>query len=197
MNLEQELLKSIFNGNRKSFEILFRTQYARLCAYAISFVSQEDIAEDIVSEVFLKLWERRKSIQITGSVSSYLFKAVKNSCLNYLSREKNKKKTVSENEVQLLDLKMTYTISDKYPLNDLLSKELEEKIKYEIEQLPPQCREIFYLSRFEEMTHKEIAEKLNISENTVKVQVYRALVKLRKGLKDYLPLLLLKFPDFF
>ena len=92
---------------------------------------------------------------------------------------------------------MTYTISDKYPLNDLLSKELEEKIKYEIEQLPPQCREIFYLSRFEEMTHKEIAEKLNISENTVKVQVYRALVKLRKGLKDYLPLLLLKFPDFF
>jgi RNA polymerase sigma-70 factor (ECF subfamily) len=197
MNLEQELLKSVFKGDKKGFEILFKTYYKRLCAYAVSFVSQNDLAEDLVTDVFLRMWEKKEAISITGSVSSYLFKSVKNSCINYLSREKSRKLMVSENEVNLLDLKMKYTISDKYPLSDLIGHELEEKIRMEIEKLPDQCREIFYLSRFEELSHKKIADRLGISENTVKVQIYRALIKLRKGLKDYLPIIILHFPVFF
>ncbi len=186
MNLEQELLKLVSQGDKKSFEILFRTYYNRLCAYAISFVSRNDVAEDIVIDVFLKFWERRESLQITDSVSFYLFQAVKNSCINYLNREKYRKLTVSENEVKLLKLKTDYSISDKYPLTDLIGRELEEKIRQEIEKLPEQCRQIFCLSRFEDLPHKEIAKKLGISENTVKVQIYRALVKLRNELKYYL-----------
>lgn len=197
MNLEQELLKSVYKGNKKGFEILFRTYYKRLCAYAVSFVSQNDLAEDIVTDVFLKLWEKRETLNVPESVSSYLFQSVKNSCINYLNREKNRKNTISENEINLLNLKIKYPVSDKYPLTDLIGQELEEKIRTEIEKLPEQCREIFYLSRFEELSHKEIAEKLGISENTVKVQIYRALIKLRAGLKDYLPILILQFPDFF
>lgn len=197
MNLEEELLKSVFKGNKKGIEILFRTYYKRLCAYAASFVTHNNIAEDIVSNVFLKLWEKRENLVIKESVSSYLFKSVKNSCLNYLKREKSRKKLVSENDVNLLDLKIQYPLSDKYPLAELIGQELEEKIKLEIEKLPEQCGLIFYLSRFEELSHRQIAEKLGISENTVKVQIYRALTKLRLGLKDYLPLLILKFPDFF
>ena len=197
MNLEHELLKTVFKGSKEGFEILFRTYYKRLCAYALSFVSQNDLAEDLVIDVFLKLWEKRETLNITDSVSSYLFRSVKNSCINYLNREKSRKYTISENEVNLLNLKMEYTISDKYPLTDLIGKELEEKIRMEVEKLPVQCREIFYLSRFEELSHKEIAKKLGISENTVKVQIYRALIKLRKELKDYLPIILLKFPGFF
>lgn len=197
MNLEQELLRSVVKGNKKGFEILFRTYYKRLCAYAVSFVSQNDLAEDIVTDVFLKLWEKRETQSIPESVSSYLFQSVKNSCINYLNREKNRKNTISENEINLLNLKIKYPVSDKYPLTDLIGQELEEKIRTEIEKLPEQCREIFYLSRFEELSHKEIAEKLGISENTVKVQIYRALIKLRTGLKDYLPILILQFPDFF
>jgi len=197
MNLEHELLKSILEGRKEGFEILFRTYYKRLCAYALSFVSQNDLAEDLVIDVFSKLWEKREMLNITDSVSSYLFRSVKNSCINYLNREKSRKYTISENEVNLLNLKMEYTISDKYPLADLIGKELEEKIRTEVERLPVQCREIFHLSRFEELSHKEIAKKLGISENTVKVQIYRALVKLRKELKDYLPIIFLKFPGFF
>ncbi|HBL74644.1 MAG TPA: RNA polymerase sigma-70 factor [Prolixibacteraceae bacterium] len=197
MNLEQELLRSVVKGNKKGFEILFRTYYKRLCAYAVSFVSQNDLAEDIVTDVFLKLWEKRETLNIPESVSSYLFQSVKNSCINYLNREKNRKNTISENEINLLNLKIKYPVSDKYPLTDLIGQELEEKIRTEIEKLPEQCREIFYLSRFEELSHKEIAEKLGISENTVKVQIYRALIKLRTGLKDYLPILILQFSDFF
>ncbi|MGV8092665.1 MAG: RNA polymerase sigma-70 factor [Mangrovibacterium sp.] len=197
MNLEKELLKSVSEGNKKGFEILFRTYYMRLCAYAAGFVSQNDLAEDIVTDVFLKLWERRETLSISESVSSYLFQSVKNACINYLNREKSRKYTVSENEVKLLNLKITYHISDKYPLNDLIGRELEEKIRTEIDKLPEQCREIFYLSRFEDLSHKEIAERLGISENTVKVQIYRALIKLRSGLKDFLPVIFLQFPDFF
>ena len=64
-----------------------------MCAYAVSFVSQDDIAEDIVTDVFLKLWEKRETLNITVSVSSYLFQSVKNSCINYLNREKSRKNT--------------------------------------------------------------------------------------------------------
>ncbi|MDX9881167.1 MAG: RNA polymerase sigma-70 factor [Prolixibacteraceae bacterium] len=197
MNLEQELVRSVANGNKKGFEILFRTYYKRLCAYAVGFVSQNDIAEDLVTDVFLNFWEKRESLTIHKSVSSYLFQSVKNSCINYLNREKSRKHIISENEAALLALKIKYPVSDKYPLTDLIGRELEEKIKAEIEKLPEQCREIFYLSRFEERSHKEIADQLGISENTVKVQIYRALIKLRVGLKDYLPILILQFPEFF
>jgi len=197
MNLENELLKSVFKGNKKGFEILFRTYYKRLCAYACSFVSQNDLAEDLVTDVFLKLWEKRDQLVITESVSSYLFRSVKNSCINYLNREKSHKQMVSENELSLFNLKIQYPVSDRYPLTDLIGRELEDKIKEEIEKLPEQCREIFYLSRFEDLSHKQIAEKLGISENTVKVQIYRALIKLRSGMKDYLPIIFLQFPDFF
>lgn len=197
MKLEHELVKSVSRGNKKGFEILYRTYYKRSCVYAYTFVSQYDVAEDIVGDVFLRLWERRETLNITDSVSSYLFQSVKNSCINYLTREKSKKQTVSENEINLLNLKINYPVSDKYPLMDLIGQELEAKIKLEIEKLPDQCKEIFYLSRFEELSHKEIAHQLGISENTVKVQIYRALIKLRIGLKPYLPIILLQFPDFF
>ncbi|MGD9557753.1 MAG: RNA polymerase sigma-70 factor [Mangrovibacterium sp.] len=191
MNLEQELLDSIYKGNKTVFEILFKTYYNRLCAFAVNFVSRNDLAEDIVADVFLKLWEKKESVNITDSISSYLFRAVKNSCINYLNREKSRSHTISENEISLLNLKLEYLISERYPLTDLIGKELEERIKTEIEKLPGQCREIFYLSRFEDFSHKEIAEKLGISENTVKVQIYRALSKLRQGLKDYLAIFIL------
>jgi RNA polymerase sigma-70 factor (ECF subfamily) len=197
MNLEQEIFKSIKKGNKTAFEMLFQTHYQRMCAYAVSFVSQDDLAEDIVAEIFIRLWEKRESVDITVSVSSYLFQSVKNSCINYLNREKSRKNTISENEINLLNLKITYPISDKYPLSDLIGRELEEKIKTEVEKLPERCREIFCLSRFENLSHKEVAEKLQISENTVKVQIYRALTKLRIELKDYLPLIIQFFPKFF
>ena len=197
MNLEQEILNSVYKGNKKVFEILFRTYYNRLCAYAASLVSRTDLAEDLVTDVFLKLWEKRDSINITDSISSYLFRSVKNSCINYLERERSRKYIVSENEVNLINLKLEYPVSDKHPLTNLIGKELEERIKIEIEKLPGQCREVFYLSRFEDLSHKDISEKLGISENTVKVQIYRALVKLRQELKDYLPVIILQFPGFF
>ncbi len=197
MKLEQELIKSISKENKKGFEILFRTYYKRMCAYALTFVSQADIAEDIVEDVFIKLWEKRATLNFTGSVSSYLFRSVKNSCINYLTREKNRKQTVSENEINLLNLKINYPVSDNYPLLDLIGKELEEKIKEEIDKLPAQCKEVFNLSRFEELSHQEIADKLGISKNTVKVHMYRALSKLRVGLKPYLPVIFIQFPDFF
>jgi len=197
MDFGDELAKLVFKGNKKGFEILFRTYYKRLCAYAVSFVSLNEIAEDIVTDVFLKMWEKREDLVITESVTSYLFRAVKNSCINYLEREKNRKQTVSENEVNLLNLKIRYPISDSYPLSDLIGQELERKINFEIKKLPEQCAEIFRLSRMEELSHKEIADKLGISENTVKVQIYRALIKLRSGLEDYLPILILSFSDFF
>ncbi len=197
MNLDHELVKSIFRGNKDAYEILFKTYYRRLCTYAVSFVSRNEIAEDIVTDVFLKLWEKRESLTITDSVPSYLFQSVKNSSINYLMREKGRKQMISENEIKLLDLKITYPVSDEHPYAELIGQELERKIREGIDKLSERSREIFYLSRFKDLSHKEIAEKLGIAENTVKVHVYKSLIKLRDELKDYLPLIFIKFPDFF
>ncbi len=190
--LEQELIRSIKKGNQKSFELIFKSYYERLCRYANTFIRQKETSEDIVKDVFLKMWEKRENSQITSSLSGYLFKSVHHACLNYITREKDRNKLISENEIHILNLRMNHPVSKDYPLANLIVQELEEKIKVEIEKLPKQCQEIFKLSRINDLSHKQIAEQLGISQNTVKVQIYRALLKLKDALKPYLPILVLQ-----
>lgn len=191
-SLERELINSIKKGNQKAFELVFKSYYERLCRYANTFLHQKETAEDLVKDIFLKMWEKRENFQITSSLSGYLFKSVHNACLNYTSREKDKNRLISENEINLHHLQFNQPLSYDYPLANLLRQELEEKIMEEIENLPQQCKEIFKLSRLSDFSHKQIANQLGLSQNTVKVQIYRALLKLKDSLKPYLPILILQ-----
>ncbi|TKG96890.1 RNA polymerase sigma-70 factor [Puteibacter caeruleilacunae] len=186
MKTDADLVKAIANGGKKDFEILFKRYYPRMCSYAFTILKDSELSEDIVSEFFLKLWDRYHILRISGSVSSYLFQSVRNDCINYLTREKYNKNTVSENEITLLHLRLKYNCSEDNPYMNLVSKELAERIQKEIAALPPQCREIFELSRIEQLSHEEIATRLGISKNTVKVQIYRALLRFKIRLSPYL-----------
>lgn len=185
-SLEKALTESLKKGSQKSFEIVFKTYYARLCVYAQGYTKQTEIAEDIVKDFFVYLWDNREKISVNTSLSGYLFRSVHNLCINFLEREKRKNKTILIEDLAVLELTIKQPLSGDYPLGNLLARELENEINAQISKLPGQCREIFQLSRFDGFSHKEIAEKLKISENTVKVQVFRALCKIRNALFTFL-----------
>jgi RNA polymerase sigma-70 factor (ECF subfamily) len=190
--LERELIESIKNGNTKSFELVFKTYYKRLCTLAFDYTRQLETAEDIVKDFFVAFWDNRKTIEIKTSLSGYLFRSVRNACINYLLRNKERNNTISIEEVNWLEIKINEPLSNDYPIGNLLTKELEEQISDIIDKLPEACREIFKLSRFDDLSHKKIAVQLNISENTVKVQIYRALKHLKEAI-SVIAIFLLKF----
>ena len=170
------LLKRIKKGDDKAFETIFREYYSALCFYAKKFTLQADIAEEIVQNIFFKLWEMRVELKIHTSLKSYLFKSVHNNSIKYLNSKKFEEDYRKFNEEIILNKR------DYLPDFDL-----SEKINKSIEELPPQCRKIFILNRYENLKHKEIAKKLGIAEKTVEVQIRRANMALRKKLQEYLP----------
>ena len=167
-------VERIKNNDKYAFEIIFKKYYKHVYGYAKYYLNDSDTCHDIAQDIFGTLWEMRSSLNITGSLKSYLFISVKNKCLNHIKKQNIKQKVTSE------------LFSNEEYLNDgydiVFSNELKLKLDTIIEQLPAQCREIFHLSRFRGLKHKEIAEKLNISPKTVETQIYRALKVFKKNL---------------
>ena len=176
--------------SRKDFEALFNDHYSRLCAYAYNFLKEQEGSEEVVQEVFFKLWINRKEIHIESSMESYLYRSVRNASLNLIKhiniREKYK-------EYNRKEIEYSEQIN-KDPMN---ASELELKIRASIDLLPEQRKKIFILSRYEQLKYREIAEQLDISVKTVENQMGKALQFLRKELADYLPLIVLFFNHFF
>lgn len=139
-----------------------------------------DDAEDIVQEVFYKIWKNRAHLDENKSFSAYLFSAVKNSSLNLLDHKKHENKYAEIMAVLYLRQRQDDGIET------LVAKDLEQDFNKALEHLPLECRKIFELSRFEGLKYQEIAERLNISIKTVETQMSRALFKIRFELKDHL-----------
>jgi len=187
MNLysDQEIVGNIINSNENAFEFIFLNYYQVLCIYALSIVRDKIIAEEIVQDVFVKLWEKRADLSIKSSLKAYLYRSVHNHGLNYLKHQLVQQKFTADLLVN--SSIFVSPLSPDYPLANMLSQELGDKINQSVSALPNQCREVFLLIRYDDHSYEEAAEKLNISINTVKTQLKRAISKLRESLKDYLP----------
>lgn len=172
------------------FEKLFKSHYSQLCSYANLFLNDPDASEDIVQEVFFKLWKNRAELSINTTIKSYLFRAVRNGCLNVIDHLSIRDAYKAFNEEDI-------NRSQENPIDETVVSELEQRIKETIDQLPTERRKIFILSRYEGLKYREIAEQLNISVKTVENQMYQALRFLREKLVDYLPLVLLIFKGLF
>ena len=183
---EHYLAASIKKGDQKSFELLFKSYYPGLCKYARNIVHNESTAEDLVMDIFVGIWESPDKFIVSTSISGYLFQSVHNHCLNYLTRKHKQFTELSAETIEQLNALMPPDVSAD-PLGSIDMLELIDRIEKSIEHLPEECRKIFILSRTEELSHKEIAVQLGISENTVKVQIYRALLKMHVLLKEFLP----------
>jgi RNA polymerase sigma-70 factor (ECF subfamily) len=172
--LDFKYVKGIRSNDPAAFASLFRKYYEQLFYFALRFLKDSQTAENIVQDVFVKLWEKREEWHVQSSVKAYLYTAVKNRSLNYIKREKS---MVSVEEVSVNQMDEIPS-----PEESLIENEIMEAVQGAIEKLPQQCRCVYQMKRYDGMTYSEIAEILNVSINTVKTQMKRALKSLHKNL---------------
>jgi RNA polymerase sigma-70 factor (ECF subfamily) len=168
--------KKIQSGDLKTFEKLYKKLFPELQSYAFRILRDEFLSEEVVQDVFLKIWQKRGAIKIKGSVSGYLYSITHNLAINAAIQKKTYKNKVN----QIVSEEIWQQIHNTFAVMDNVSKKIEKeetelKIKALIETLPKQCKTVFLLSRFENMTNQEIAQKLDISIHTVRAHLYHAL----------------------
>ncbi|RYD59571.1 MAG: RNA polymerase sigma-70 factor [Sphingobacteriales bacterium] len=164
------------------FEQTFKSHFKALHAYACTILKDEATAEEMVQNVFYKLWEKKEQVTVQQSLSAYLYRSVYYECLNYIKHTKVKSAYQSH---------ATYHTSELQQASDSASlRQLQEKIDEALRDLPEQCRTIFQMSRFEELKYREIANRLGLSVKTVENQMGKALRILREKLADFLPALI-------
>lgn len=173
---ERALINKIKQGDIKAYETLFHTYYAYLCAFATKVLLNPEAAEEIVQDFFVKLWESRAEITIDTSVKNYLFRSVKNRCLNHIKHEKIKTRHAE---------KVLSSASQSQTSHQFYEVFLADEIEKSIAALPAKRREIFRLSRQEGLKYREIAERMNLSVKTVEAQMGLAIKHLREKLKKY------------
>lgn len=168
---KNDIRQILDEGQADAFTNLYTQFFQKLLIESNKYVKDAQVAEEIVQDVFLKIWERSENLAQITSLKSYLYRAVINSSINYLNRQKS-----LEQHHQKIAKEFTEDDLDR------LDEENEVIIKLfaEIEKLPPKCREIFKLNRFEHLKYKQIAEKLDISERTVENHIANALKILRE-----------------
>ena len=179
MNRQEEktLFERIKKSDDKAFEILFHKYYRYLCLFATKIINDNDAAEEIVQDFFVKLWEKREQLKIETSLKNYLFRSVKNLCLNFIQHNRTKMRYA---QIVISEVETNFSDESNYP-----EIELSEKIEESINSLPEKRKEIFRLSRQEGLKYHEIAQKLNISIKTVETQMSMAIKTLRELLKKY------------
>lgn len=166
----------------KGFEALYKNLYTPLYRYAMGLLADEMQSEEVVQDVFMRLWQQRLDINIETNIQAYLYRAVHNQIMNLLNHEKvkDKYKTYAKNRTA------QYAES---PAQTVYAKELKSKIEAALKKIPEKCSVIFHLSRQEELSYKEIAQRLDISIKTVENQMSKALKIMREELQAYLPIL--------
>jgi len=169
---ENFLFSKIQNGDNKAFEHLFKKHYIYLVAFANSFIHEIDISENIVQNIFVKLWEKRAKYQIT-SLKGYLMVAVRNSCQNEIKRLQHERTYKQAKKTEIIIEETNYPDSRAMDI-----------ITHAINQLPEQRKRIFKLNRLDGLKYREIADQLNISQKTVEAQMGKALKYLRKTLLE-------------
>lgn len=186
LHTEKELVKKLSEGDSFAFEVLFYKYRNKVKGFAVKMVPAQVDPEEIVQEVFVKLWLKKEALNPDKEFQSYLFSVAKNLILDHLKSAVNRKLYfVGEHFLQDL-------LFDEGPENQIRDG-VEEKLQQLINEIPERRREIFRLSRFEGLSYKQIAERLKISENTVDSQIRNALAFLRKELRVVVALAFLFF----
>ena len=183
------LVAALRQDSHEAFIRIFRQYYNNLVLFAGQFIFDKLTCEDIVQNVFLKLWKERKNLEVHSSLRSFLTVQVQNMSLNHLRHDKVKARYESELQIAILALS---------PEEHIFYSELNEAFESALSQMEPVLRETLLLSRNDKLKYPEIAKKLNISVRTVEDRISKALKFLRNNLRDFnyiIPLLLL-FKDF-
>lgn len=181
-------IPSLRKGEKKAYEGIYNEFFGVLYHLCLQYLHDEKVAEEIVQDTFLKLWEIRESLNDQINIRNFLYTITKNNCLNYLRNQKISLK--HQENMKYLEMQFNYGAFEKLG-NYIQFEELRNKINDAISKLPAEVTQTFKLSRFEELSYKEIATQQSISIKTVEARISKALRILRVELKDYLPLIYL------
>lgn len=171
-----QLIQALKNGDPKAYTFLVDTYHHKLCVYAYSFTHNQDLSEDIVQNVFMRIWNKRKNLKDDFVLTNFLYKSVYNEFIDQYRSQKS-----------------LYPLEKKYidALNSIIENEEEHSldriiklVKQEIQKLPPKCKEVFLLSKEEGLTNIEIAEYKNISIKSVEAHITKAFSILRDSLGE-------------
>lgn len=167
---------------------MFLLYFDKLYYFAKSYLEDDQEAKEITQNVFFKFWQKRASLKIDSNLNAYLFKMIKNDCLDYFKHQKVKENY--QNNIQNQRASLNHASLQDHPSLKLIETELEERVNQILDQLPPRCKQIFIKSRFEGLRYKEIAHEMDISVKTVENQISKALRFFRRELQDYMGLFL-------
>ena len=182
----KDIIEELLQDSSQAMKHMFDMFYKPLCCYAVRYVSSMPVAEEIASDVMLKIWQNRHHGSYRAETfREYLYTATRNTALNYLKQQQNRRKLSDNWAEQLRD-----ELLEETPLDSMITEETQLKIDRLMDTLPEQCRKVFQMSRFDDMSYEEIATQMDISVNTVKYHIKTALQKLRGGMGDILMLLL-------
>jgi RNA polymerase sigma-70 factor, ECF subfamily len=188
MNMKQfsdeMLIEMLLNENQEAFEEIYDRYWFLLYSIAYRKIKSKEDAQELVQELFLKLLIRRSQLVIHSSVRAYLMSALKKSIINYIRAH-------TSQSVHLYNYQRQQLHQENPTESDVIVKELNKLIDENVALLPEHCQEIFILSRYQDLTHKEIADKMNISTKTVANQINKALRMLKLPLREYANLLLI------
>ncbi|HEY8387723.1 MAG TPA: RNA polymerase sigma-70 factor [Parasegetibacter sp.] len=167
-----QLMEAFRKGEAAAEDLIFRRYFRQLCFFADHYVNDIHAAEDIVSETFVKMYQKRSEFEKPENIKAFLFVAIRNACINYLEARKR-----SKNVIRVIE---SLTTNTDEPLttvvqNEMLFAGLVHEIYAEIENLPDKCRTIFKMIYFQQLGTEEISSKLNINPQTVRSQKARAL----------------------
>ncbi len=170
-------------GDEKGFSEIYDRYWALLYHHAYKLLRDEALAQDIVQEVFVTLWDKKDDLDLRSSVNAYLYAAVRNKVLNVIQKEKHQKRYLAS---------IVHFVKSSEAITDhvLREKMLQEKIEKEVAHLPAKMRHVFEMSRIHHLSYKEIAQELQLSDKTVKKQVSNAIRILRFKLSSFLSLLI-------
>ncbi len=176
---DEHILSLLASNDEKSIDLLFDKYYTYLCNVIYRVINDSDYAEDIVQEIFMDIWKKREKINVQTSLRAYLRRAAVNRSLNHIRKQRMK---FDDDEDAVLDIESS-TIDGQTTME---KNELERRIHESIDALPPKCKLVFSMSRFENMSYQEIADALGISIKTVENQISKALRILRSAVQSYL-----------
>ena len=181
----KKIIDSLIDDSPQAMKHIFDMFYKPLCFYAVRYVNNMPVAEEIVSDVMYKIWQNRHHGYRAESFREYMYTATRNTALNHIKQQQNKKKFSDIWVEELRNELIEETPSDK-----MIAEETQSKLYSLIDALPEQCRKAFVMSRLEDFTYDEIATHMGISTNTVKYHIKAALQKLRSGMEGVLVLLI-------
>lgn len=173
-NQAQQLLERLYTDDEEALHLIFKAYYPLVCQCMLRIIPAQDTVEDLAQEVFIRFWQKRHQIVVNTSLQAYLRQMAINEALGYLRRRR-------------FFEEIPYTLeTDSDPIQEAQFTDLQDAIREGMDKLPPKCKVVFTLSRFEGLSYAEIAEKTGVSLKTVENQISKALKIMRNHLGPYL-----------